>query len=136
MQLLNRVIQTNMPQISIETQKQHIEDYANAKSLLFSDHTKENGFTILNRDDDHFGLMKTRSKSEILTYSMIRDDADLFIRNIEYLSGRMKINFKFQDQELEIITNLTGDYQAYNIAAAVLSTDNIWRRSSGRNMRR
>ena len=114
-------VYTNLSQDHLDFHR-NLEDYANAKSLLFSEHTNENGLIILNRDDDHFALMKSRSKTEVLTYSMVRDDADLFIRDIEYLSNGMKISFKMLEQELEIITNLTGDYQAFNIAAAVLSS--------------
>ena len=117
-------VYTNLTQDHLDFHNS-IEEYADAKSLLFSDHTKKSGLTILNRDDAHYGLMKNRSLTEIQTYSMIRDNADLFIRNIEYLNNGMKITFKLSDQEYEFITNLTGDYQAYNIAAAILSAKNV-----------
>ena len=118
----NISVYTNLSQDHLDFHK-NIKDYANAKSLLFSDHTKSNGVTILNRDDDYFSLMKSKSISEVMTYSMIRDDSDLFIRKIEHLSDGMKISFKMLEQEFEMITNLTGDYQAYNIAAAILAAN-------------
>lgn len=102
-----------------------IDEYANAKSLLFSSHTKENGLIILNRDDEYYGLMKSKSLTEVQTYSMVRDDADLFVRNIEYLNNGMKITFKLHDQEHELFSNLMGDYQAYNIAAAILAAKSV-----------
>ncbi|MBN2788637.1 MAG: UDP-N-acetylmuramoyl-L-alanyl-D-glutamate--2,6-diaminopimelate ligase [Candidatus Delongbacteria bacterium] len=117
-------VYTNLSQDHLDFHE-NMEDYAEAKSLLFSDHTKKGGSIVLNRDDDHFSLMRSKAGAKVITYSMIRDDADLFIRNHEYVKKGMKICFKFNDQEYEITTNLTGDYQAYNIAAAILAAEKV-----------
>ena len=97
-------------------------NYAQSKSHLFSDCTKKDGVSILNADDSYSTYFSGKCIGSKKFYSVLKNkDADLRVENFSYEERGLQIDFMYKGESKTISTNLFGDFQVYNVTAAVLT---------------
>ena len=95
-----------------------LENYIDSKLKLI-DHIKEDGYAILNKDDKYFDMEMKRVKSNLLTYG--KKDADLSFEKFKLEKNRTIIDFNYKGIFYNVISPLIGEFNIYNLAAAVLA---------------
>lgn len=94
------------------------ENYLSCKGKLFKQ-TKKDGFSVLNKDDAHYSYMKDCSNAnDIYTYG--KNDSTFQIVSYEVKPNLTNIVYRYNDKELKIESPLLGDFNVYNLAAAIL----------------
>ena len=96
------------------------ENYLACKLMLFKQ-TKEDGFCILNHDDEYFETVKEACRGKVLTYGK-GEDNDLQIVNFKVYPDHTDINFKYNGENISVVSPLMGDFNVYNLACAILCT--------------
>lgn len=109
---------TNLSQDHLDFHRD-MGNYLRAKSLLFESLKPESSSAIINLDDPCADFLMRRTKAEIITYSLGKNDADVKVEwTLNQGDGvRVKIVSSFGD--LEIVSKLSGRFNVYNITAAV-----------------
>ncbi|HQO09139.1 MAG TPA: UDP-N-acetylmuramoyl-L-alanyl-D-glutamate--2,6-diaminopimelate ligase [Clostridiales bacterium] len=97
-----------------------MDEYANAKSSLFSKHLKKDGLSVINADDKYSGMMKRSAAYAVRTFAEKDNLADLKVKSIEYCPAGMEIIYQYGRTTFAVRTNITGRFQAMNIAGAIL----------------
>ncbi len=95
-----------------------LDNYIECKCKLFSN-TKKDGLCILNHDDEHFERVKRSCNGKVLTYGKGIDN-DLQIISYVLKPRFTKIKIKYKNKEYDIESSLLGEYNVYNLAAALL----------------
>ncbi len=94
------------------------ENYLSCKGKLFKQ-TKKDGFSVLNKDDAHYSYMKDCSNAnDIYTYG--KNDSTFQIVSYEVKPNLTNIVYRYNNKELKIESPLLGDFNVYNLAAAIL----------------
>lgn len=96
-----------------------LENYINDKCKLFSQ-TKEDGFCILNKDDEHFEQAKNSSRGKVLTYGEGTDN-DLYFKDVKLLPGKNIFTIVYKNKEYKIDSPMAGLFNIYNLSAAILA---------------
>lgn len=96
-----------------------LENYVADKCKLFTQ-TKEDGFSILNKDDEHYEQARKSAKGTVLTYGEGTDN-DLYFKNIRLFPGRNLFTIVYKDNEYEIDSPMAGLFNVYNLSAAILT---------------
>ncbi len=93
-----------------------IQEYARVKAKLFQSKPR---FIVLNRDDQWFDFFNQYpAKDKKLSYGK-DPKSDFQIKKINLSHNKTKIQLDLKNQKkLEITTNLPGEHNAYNVAAA------------------
>lgn len=94
------------------------DNYLQSKLQLFKQ-TKSDGFCILNRDDQYFEQVFNACSGKVLTYGLGADN-DLQIVNYNIFPSKTDIVFKYSGEKVEISSPLLGEFNVYNLAAALL----------------
>jgi len=97
---------------------QTLENYVECKKQLFKQ-VKEDGYSILNVDDNYFEDFKSISKGTILTYG--KKESDLKIESIDLGVNNTKITLKYKDKLYDMVSPLLGEFNVYNLCAAILT---------------
>lgn len=94
-------------------------DYFNTKMKLFGQ-VADSGFCILNRDDQYFETVKEKCTGKVLTYGMNEEST---LQIIDYKANNTKtlIRFKYNNEDLDVLSPLLADFNVYNLAAALLT---------------
>ncbi|GIW23364.1 MAG: UDP-N-acetylmuramoyl-L-alanyl-D-glutamate--2,6-diaminopimelate ligase [Candidatus Sericytochromatia bacterium] len=109
---------TNITQDHLDYHKT-FENYKKAKSILFSDLLKENGFAIINIDDPNSDYFIKSSKSKnIITYG-INNDADVKAKNINLKMDGTTFIVETKNKNIELDVNLLGKFNVYNSLATI-----------------
>ncbi len=95
------------------------EHYFNSKLQLFRQ-TKENGFCIINRDEEHFERVKENSNGKVLTYGK-HETSDFRIVDYKLFNDHTDITFSYEGKEFKVNSPLLAEYNIYNLAAAMLA---------------
>lgn len=95
-----------------------MENYFDAKSILFSERVKPGGVSILNVDDGKFEDLKNRCTSRIVTYG-IKKDADYKAENVKIGNTGTKFDLIYKGMKYPVESNLTGEFNVYNLLAAI-----------------
>ena len=95
-----------------------IENYLECKKELVKN-VKDNGYSILNIDDKYFNDFNNIAKGTILTYGKKR--SDLQIINYKEYYDKTDVTLKYKGNEYKMISPLTGEYNIYNLCAAILA---------------
>lgn len=90
------------------------ENYLETKQKLFVNHK---GKSLLNIDDPYFKEFEKVSV-DVITYGK-KEEADYCIRDIEVSSQHTKYNLVYRNEIYLITTNLLGEYNIYNLTAAI-----------------
>jgi UDP-N-acetylmuramoyl-L-alanyl-D-glutamate--2,6-diaminopimelate ligase len=93
-----------------------MQDYLAAKLKLF--HLSTDGATIVNLDDPASEEIIKHSGRHLLTYG-IREHTDVVARDIHYDLNGTFFSVKTPKQKISLKTRLVGDYNIYNILAAI-----------------
>ena len=95
-----------------------LDNYLECKKKLVES-VKDNGYSILNADDKYFNEFKNVAKGTILTYG--KNNTDLEIIDYEENIDNTLIKLKYKDNYFQVISPLVGEYNIYNLCAAILS---------------
>ncbi|MEG2351605.1 MAG: Mur ligase family protein, partial [Bacilli bacterium] len=94
------------------------ENYLDCKCQLFRQ-TKKSGFSVLNKDDKYYDHIKQFCQGKVLTYGIDKDN-DLQIVSFKSLPDHTEVIYKYGKEKINIYSPLLGDFNVYNLAAAML----------------
>ena len=114
-------IVTNITEDHLNVHKT-IEHYVASKQEMIN-HIKEDGVLILNTDDKYYEDTKNKSNCKILTFG--RNNADLEIKKIKEYINKTEITLKYQDILYDIKSPLLGEFNVYNLCAAILTLSSL-----------
>lgn len=115
---LDIAILTNITEDHLNVHKT-INNYIKSKEKIFK-LLKKDGIAILNRDDRYYDRIVKNIKNNVLTYGK-SIYSDLVIIDIkEYDTGTI-FTFNFEEKIYKVIMSLIGEFNVYNICAALLS---------------
>ena len=105
---------TNLSQDHLDYYK-NLKDYFEAKSLLFSQHLNPFGIAIINGDDTYGqALCKRLERSKFISFGQQdHNDAQIIIKP-------SLLSIKFHKKIHHFKHNFIGEYNAYNLSAAIL----------------
>lgn len=109
---------TNITRDHLNTHKT-MENYIANKKRLFES-IKKDGTAILNIDDPHYDNMLSGCNCNILTYGKNKS-ATIIIENYEEHEKDTSVTYRYNNKEYIINSPLTGEYNVYNLAAAILA---------------
>jgi len=112
----NKAIFTNLTSEHLDYHKS-MEEYAAAKSKLFS-MLKDDAVAIINCDDNYGKALIGINKNKLFTYG-IKNTSDISAFDINMSLNGTSFKVKTPSQVLEIETMLIGEYNIYNILAAI-----------------
>ena len=110
-------IVTNVTEDHLNVHKT-LKNYIKCKEKLVKN-VKDNGYSILNIDDKYYDIFKCVSKGKILTYG--KKESTLQIINYKEYIDKTEISLKYNNNIYNIISPLTGEYNIYNLCAAILA---------------
>ncbi len=95
-----------------------MENYLDAKAILFRQ-LKPEGIAVINNDDDasRDHLIK-ETTGKVVTYG-IENESDVWAKDVELLADSSKFTLSYFGQEYPIVTNLVGKFNVYNLLAAI-----------------
>lgn len=112
------VIFTNITEDHLNVHKD-INNYISAKEKIFN-LLKEGAIVILNRDDLYYDRLSMKTQGKCLTYGK-SIASDLIIIDIkEYDTGTI-FTFSYEEKLYKVISPLIGEFNVYNLSAAILS---------------
>ena len=94
-----------------------IENYVACKQQMIK-HIEKDGVLILNTDDKYYIDTRNKANCKVLTYG--KNHADLEILKIDEFINRTEISFNYQGKLYNITSPLLGEFNAYNLCAAIL----------------
>ncbi len=94
-----------------------IENYVLSKQKIIK-HIKKDGVLILNTDDKYYQETKNKANCKMLTYGR---KADLSIASFKEYFDKTKIVLKYKDTLYNVTSPLLGEYNVYNLCAAILT---------------
>lgn len=94
-----------------------LSNYLECKKRLVMN-VKNSGFSILNKDDKYFEDFKNVAKGKILVYG--KSNADLEIVHFKENINNTLISLKFKNKYYNVLSPLVGEYNIYNLCAAIL----------------
>lgn len=115
---LDVAILTNITEDHLNVHKT-IENYIECKKKIFS-LLKDDGVAIINMDDSHYDDIISGIDKKILTFGKNKK-ADLVIHDIKSYTTGTIIKLKYEDKLFKIISPLIGEYNVYNLCAAILT---------------
>ena len=95
-----------------------IKNYVSCKQRIIN-HIKEDGYLILNTDDKYYQETRNKANCKTLTYG--KKNSDLEIIKIDEFINKTIIVFKYKNEIYEVVSPLLGEFNAYNLCAAILS---------------
>ena len=95
------------------------DNYVNCKLQLFKQ-TKKDGICILNKDDKFYEQVLSACNGKIFTYGLGSDNA-LQIVSFKVFPNKTDITFNYRGNEFSFVSPLLGDFNVYNLAAAMLT---------------
>lgn len=91
-------------------------NYIKCKSKLFKQ-VKNEGYSILNKDDNSYQVIKKSSNGKLITYGK-NSNSDFRITSIKEKKNKTKFSIETKNKKYNLFTNLKGVYNIYNITAA------------------
>lgn len=95
-----------------------MENYFEAKSILFKDRVKEKGLCILNKDDGRYQDLKALSSAKVITYA-INSEADYRALDVHLSKSGTSFNLLHDGKTYPVQSNLVGEFNVYNLLAAI-----------------
>lgn len=95
-----------------------IDNYVACKKQLFTQ-VKEDGFSILNIDDNHYEELRKVAKGNVLTYG--KKESDLQIIRTTLSLKNTEVTLKYYDKLYKFISPLLGEFNVYNLCSAILA---------------
>lgn len=110
---------TNFSQDHLDYHKT-MDEYFEAKALLFKSSSKTNSIAILNSDIIEYQRLKTicgYNNLQILDYG--KEAQNLKIKDYKLNNNGIEIDISFEGKNYNIKTQIFGDFQVYNICCAI-----------------
>ncbi|HBJ05396.1 MAG TPA: UDP-N-acetylmuramoyl-L-alanyl-D-glutamate--2,6-diaminopimelate ligase, partial [Erysipelotrichaceae bacterium] len=79
---------------------------------------KEDGVSVINKDDEKYGALKDCSKARVISYA-INSEADYRAINIKMSSQGTQFDLVYSGHMYPVKTNLVGNFNVYNLLAAI-----------------
>lgn len=95
-----------------------MENYFEAKSLLFKNLVKKDGVSVLNKDDEKFDDLKDCSIARVVSYG-INEESDYRAINIAMTSSSTSFDLVYAGSIYKVKTNLVGHFNIYNLLACI-----------------
>lgn len=95
-----------------------LDNYFEAKSILFKNRVKANGVSILNIDDEKYDELKELSNARVVSYG-IDKECDYRAINVEINSKESKFDLVHDGKIYHVHTNLVATYNIYNLLATI-----------------
>ena len=95
-----------------------IENYVASRQEIIN-HIKSDGVLILNTDDKYYLDTRNKTSGKVLTFG--KNNADLEIVKVKEFINKTDITLKYQDKLYDIISPLLGEFNVYNLCAAILT---------------
>ena len=95
-----------------------MEEYLNAKMMLFQQLNPDNGLAILNADDPASDSIRGQINPPSLTFG-VEGPADLSVSNVESTLKRLSFVANTPKGKISANLRLLGDYNLYNALAAI-----------------
>lgn len=95
-----------------------MENYFEAKSILFKQLVKEDGISILNIDDDRYEDLKECSRARVVSYG-IDQNCDYRAINIHENAKSTTFDLVYKGQKYPVKTSLVARYNVYNLLACI-----------------
>ncbi len=95
-----------------------IENYVQSKAKLFT-LLDQNGYAILNIDDEHFIDVRKKVNAHLVTYGTSHN-ADFQIKNIQCFEKKTYFDIVHGKETFSITSPYIGIYNAYNVTAAFI----------------
>lgn len=96
-----------------------LENYVSCKKELVTK-VREDGYSILNIDDTYYEEFKNIAKGTILTYGK-KNNATLQIIDANYTINNTQVTLKYNNEEYKFTSPLLGEFNVYNLCAAILA---------------
>lgn len=105
------------------------EKYWEAKSSLIKN-AKESAYAVLNLDDEYSSSLMDKTKANVITYSLAKEEGNLYCKDLELLKGRarfiVKVNKPFKTiggklvkDDFEVTLGIPGYHSVANAMAAI-----------------
>lgn len=95
-----------------------IENYAETKAKLFAMIPKS-GFTVINLDDEFSQLFRDKSKTNVITYAINNEDADIHFSDNTTFGEGVNGHIVVGNKTYEIHSQLSGQFNMRNLAATI-----------------
>ena len=95
-----------------------LDNYVKCKQRIIK-HIKKDGVLILNTDDKYYEDTKKKANCRVLTYG--KKESDLKIIKIDEYIDKTIFMIKYKEKEFCITSPLLGEYNVYNLCAAILA---------------
>lgn len=95
-----------------------LENYFDAKSILFKDRVRSDGVCILNKDDPKYAELAALCAARVVTYG-IENEADYRAIHIQMNNEASHFDLVYQGKSYPVMTNLVATYNIYNLLAAI-----------------
>lgn len=95
-----------------------MENYFDAKSILFKDRVKPEGLCILNVDDGRYEDLKALCNARVITYG-INQNADYRALDVHLSTEGTSFILHHGDETYPVNSNLVGEFNVYNLLAAI-----------------
>ena len=95
------------------------ENYVECKLQLFKQ-TKKDGICVLNKDDKFYEQVRNVCNGNVFTYGLDKENT-LQIVNFKVFPNKTDITFNYKGNEFSFASPLLGDFNVYNLAAAMLT---------------
>lgn len=105
------------------------EKYWAAKSSLITN-AKESSYAVLNLDDEYSSSLVDKTKAKVITYSLTKEDGNLYCKGLELLKGRARftvvinkpfetISGKLIKDDFDVVLGIPGYHSVANAMAAI-----------------
>lgn len=101
-----------------------LENYFEAKSLLFKERVMSEGVSILNIDDPKYEALKAISKARVVSYG-IEKEADYRAINIQMDDSSTHFDLIHHGKSYSVMTNLVAAYNIYNLLASIAALHEV-----------
>jgi len=108
---------TNLTQDHLDFHK-NMQEYREAKALLFDMAQGDDKWAVINRDDAEFEFFRDRVKSPYLTYSIIDRNADLCASEISISAAGTSFHLMTPLGEEDVSLRLAGEHNVANAVCA------------------
>lgn len=110
---------TNLTQDHLDFHKT-IDNYFEAKTKILK--FLDNNATFITNTDDEYGKKIVDKFSKTLSYG--ENNADYLIRTFDITPSKTKINFTYNNNDYEVTTNLTSEFNVYNYILSLALINN------------
>lgn len=95
-----------------------LDNYFEAKSLLFKNLVKQDGVSILNVDDEKYEDLRSISRAKVISYGIDRE-CDYRAINVVIDSHYSRFDLVYGGKTYKVKTNLVATYNIYNLLASI-----------------